>query len=837
MRRLLPFLLTAAISPQYCTAQAWVELMLDESVPIHEVKAAFDAHWQGQPYERGQGWKQFQRWHWFMEQRCGTEGTRLDPSIYSQAKADLEALRNQRGARDEAVWEPLGPSNWLSISYNPGNGRVNCTATHPGQPEVIYAGTPASGLWRSSDNGSTWEPLYTDLSSMGVSGIAIDTSGTGAIYIATGDGDGADTYSQGVLKSIDDGATWSTTGLNWNITQTRTTRALRMDPTNAQRLYCAASNGLYRTLDGADTWQQLSTGSFRDVEFKPGDPTQVYACTDRFYRSTAGGEIVSPTVNDGLPTPDLVGRMAIAVSPSAPEVVYALCSNEEDNSYLGLWRSTDAGLTFELRSDSPNIFSYSENGSGSGGQAWYDMALAVDPGNADIVYVGGINVWRSVNGGASWQIKSHWVYPAEVGYTHADIHSLDIHDGKLYCGSDGGIYVTGDSAESWSDLSAGLDIMQFYRMGSSESMPGLIMAGAQDNGSNRYVNGEWTHVFGADGMEAAVDPFNADNVFSSSQNGGLRRSSNGGVDWTSLTDDMFEEGAWVTPFAMDPQVPGRMFAGFNNLLYSEDHGDNWVDMTGWPTTEFVRCLAIAPSNSDVWYVAREDKVARLTDEGFTQVNIRPGLPQNQAPTSISVDPEDAFHLWISYSGQHASNKIFESTNGGATWINRSAGLPNVPANSVVCQPNSPNGVYLGTDLGVFYRDDYTNAWEPYGTGMPNVVVSELEINMAIGKLRAATYGRGIWEADLFFSPFASVAESIATSAPMILPVDHEGRYRLVLAAEHGALRQLRVIDASGRIILQGFGAGQLIDLSSRAPSAYTVQVLTDKGIWSRRVLR
>lgn len=811
--------------------------MLDESVPIHEVKAAFDAHWQGQPYERGQGWKQFQRWHWFMEQRCGTEGTRLDPSIYSQAKADLEALRNQRGARDEAVWEPLGPSNWLSISYNPGNGRVNCTATHPGQPEVIYAGTPASGLWRSSDNGSTWEPLYTDLSSMGVSGIAIDTSGTGAIYIATGDGDGADTYSQGVLKSIDDGATWSTTGLNWNITQTRTTRALRMDPTNAQRLYCAASNGLYRTLDGADTWQQLSTGSFRDVEFKPGDPTQVYACTDRFYRSTAGGEIVSPTVNDGLPTPDLVGRMAIAVSPSAPEVVYALCSNEEDNSYLGLWRSTDAGLTFELRSDSPNIFSYSENGSGSGGQAWYDMALAVDPGNADIVYVGGINVWRSVNGGASWQIKSHWVYPAEVGYTHADIHSLDIHDGKLYCGSDGGIYVTGDSAESWSDLSAGLDIMQFYRMGSSESMPGLIMAGAQDNGSNRYVNGEWTHVFGADGMEAAVDPFNADNVFSSSQNGGLRRSSNGGVDWTSLTDDMFEEGAWVTPFAMDPQVPGRMFAGFNNLLYSEDHGDNWVDMTGWPTTEFVRCLAIAPSNSDVWYVAREDKVARLTDEGFTQVNIRPGLPQNQAPTSISVDPEDAFHLWISYSGQHASNKIFESTNGGATWINRSAGLPNVPANSVVCQPNSPNGVYLGTDLGVFYRDDYTNAWEPYGTGMPNVVVSELEINMAIGKLRAATYGRGIWEADLFFSPFASVAESIATSAPMILPVDHEGRYRLVLAAEHGALRQLRVIDASGRIILQGFGAGQLIDLSSRAPSAYTVQVLTDKGIWSRRVLR
>ena len=837
MRQTIPVLFAVLISSPALRAQQWVELMLDESRPLHEVKAAFDAHWQDRPYERGQGWKQFQRWYWFMEQRCGADGARLDPSIYLQANAELDALRNQRGARDEAVWEPLGPSNWMSISYNPGNGRVNCTATHPGQPDVIYAGTPASGLWRSANNGSTWEPLYTDLSSMGVSGIAIDTSGTGVIYIATGDGDGSDTYSQGVLKSLDNGETWSTTGLNWAITQTRTTRALRMDPTNAQRLYCAASNGLYRTLDGADTWQQLSTGSFRDVEFKPGDPTQVYACTDRFYRSTAGGEIVSPTVNDGLPTPDLVGRMAISVSPSAPEVVYALCSNEEDNSFLGLWRSTDAGLTFELRSDSPNIFSYSENGSGSGGQAWYDMALAVDPENADIVYVGGINVWRSVNAGTSWQIKSHWVYPAEVGYTHADIHSLDVHDGKLYCGSDGGIYVTEDDAETWSDLSAGLDIMQFYRLGSSEMMPGLIMAGAQDNGSNRYVNGDWTHVFGADGMEAAVDPFDPNTVFSSSQNGGLRRSSNGGLDWTSLTDDMFEEGAWVTPFALDPQVPGRMFAGFNNLLYSEDHGGNWVDMTGWPTTEFVRCLAIAPSNSDVWYAARNDKVSRLTDGGFTQVNIRPGLPQNQSPTSIAVDPEDAFHVWISYSGQHVSNKIFESTDGGATWINRSAGLPNVPANSVVCQPNSPNGVYLGTDLGVFYRDDYTNAWEPYGTGMPNVVVSELEINMAIGKLRAATYGRGIWEADLFFSPFASVTEAEASAPPRIVPVDHEGRFQLHLAQEHGTLRQVRVMDAAGRTVVEQRAATGIIDLSARASSAYIVQVITERGIWNQRLVR
>lgn len=479
-----------------------------------------------------------------MDQRTWPSGERLDPAIHLQAVAEAKALRAQRGgARDAALWEPLGPTTWTSISYNPGNGRVNCIVADSNDANVFYAGTPSSGLWRSMDNGATWVALYTDLPSMGVSGIAIDPTQPGTIYIATGDGDGADTYSAGVLKSTDDGATWDPTGLNWSISQSRTTRGLRMDPTNPQRLYCATSNGIHRALDGGETWTLLMNGSFRDVEFKPGDPSHVYACTDRFFRSVADGGAFVTSATDGLPSPEQVGRMAIAVCPAAPDVVYALCSSEEDNGYMGLWRSTDGGLTFSLRSSSLNVFGYDMNGNSSGGQAWYDMALAVDPTDPHIVYVGGINVWRSTNGGATWQIKSHWVYPSDVGYTHADGHSLDIYNGRIYCGSDGGVHMSEDNGASWIDLSAGLDIMQFYRIGGSELMPELIMAGAQDNGSNRFLSGSWTHVFGADGMEAAIDPFNPSVVYSSSQNGGLRRSYNGVVDWTSLTDDMFEEGA------------------------------------------------------------------------------------------------------------------------------------------------------------------------------------------------------------------------------------------------------------------------------------------------------
>lgn len=830
-------LLAALLLSSSLWCQQWVEMMLDESRTIPEVKAAFDAHWAGRPYERGQGWKQFQRWHWFMEQRCWPSGVRPDPAVLQQAVEELEGMRATRGhERDDAVWEPMGPTTVASISYNPGNGRVNVIAVDPENPDAIYAGTPASGLWRSLDHGGTWAPLFTNMPSMGVSGIAFDTAGTGTIYIATGDGDAGDTYSAGVLKSTDDGQSWTSTGLDWSISQSRTTRTLRMDPTDPQRLYCAASTGLFRTLDGAATWLQVSTGSYRDVEFKPGDPSQVYACTDRFYRSVSGGEAFTTSATDGLPNTDLVGRMAIAVCEAAPEVVYALCSNEADNSYLGLWRSDDGGLSFTLRSDAPNIFSYSENGSDEGGQAWYDMALAVDPTDPDVVYVGGINVWKSTNGGDTWSIKSHWVYPAEVGYTHADIHALEVINGTVYCGSDGGAFMSLDAGAEWSNISHGLDIMQFYRLGSSELAPDLIMAGAQDNGSNRYASGAWTHVRGADGMEAAVDPFDPVTLYCSSQNGGLSRSDNGGNDWTSLVDDGFEEGAWVTPYALDPVVPGRMLGGFQNLLYSEDQGTNWMDVTGWEQDQFVRALAFAPSNSEVWYAARNDRVARLEEQGWVQVDIRPGLP-SQGPTSFAVDPEDAMHVWISFSGYSSPNKVFESTNGGLNWVNRSSGLPNVPINSIVAQPLSPNGVYVGTDLGVFYRDDYSNGWVPYGTGMPNVVVSELEINMVAGKLRAATFGRGIWQADLYSSPFASVAEVIASASPSVIPIDHDGRFQARVNALDGRLQRIAVRDAAGRLIHDLRGADGLIDLSARAHGVYVVELVTDKGSWSQRVLR
>ena len=817
-------------------AQQWVDLLFDDDADIHQVKEAFDAYFEGRPYERGKGWKQFQRWYWFMEQRTWPSGERPDPAVYLEAMEELRAMKAQRGGlRDAALWESLGPTNWNSFSYNPGNGRVNCVALDPLDPTIIYVGTPSGGLWRSNDNGNSWAPLFTDLPSMGVSGIAIHPTSPDAIFIATGDGDGADTFSAGVLKTTDGGLTWQPTGLDWNISQARTTRALRMHPNDPNMMYCAASNGLYRTTDGGDTWDLMMPGSFRDVEFMPGDTTIVYASSNRFYRSDSEGLGFSAAVS-GLPPNNQVGRMAIAVSPADPLIVYALCSRNSDQGFLGLYRSTDGGHSFEERSTSPNIMGWSTDGGDEGGQAWYDMALAVDPVDPDIVYVGGINVWRSNDGGITWNIRSHWVYPSSIGYTHADIHSLDILDGKLWCGSDGGIYVSSNGGNNWQDRSAGLDITQFYRLGTSELRSDLVLGGAQDNGSNRLLDGQWTHVFGADGMECAVDRTNTNILYASYQLGGLLRSNNSGVSWTGIGEFVDDEGAWVTPFVLDPETPSLIIAGFRNLWVSGDRGDNWYQTSFWPNNEFVRCIAIAPSNPEVIYAGRNDRIQRSDDGGFNWVSIRPGLP-TLSPTSFAVDPVDPYHVWISFSGTSNGQKVFESTDGGATWTNRSQGLPNVPANSIVMQPGSPNGVYLGTDMGVFYRDDVTAAWEPFGDGLPNVVVTELEVNMNAGKLRAATYGRGMWQADLYVSPFASVGEHGTHAGPDLVPLDYDGRFSIVADERLGRVVQVRVLDAIGRE-LQGRGRADLrtVDLNGRQAGAYSVVITMDQGTWVRRLV-
>lgn len=727
-------------------SQNWVKMIADPTKSYYEIKDAFEEHWEGKEIRRGTGWKQFQRWSWYMEPRVYPHGNRIPVmQAYNERKHFIETYGTSNTR--SSGWSPLGPLDWTTVSsgYNPGIGRINVVAEHPTDPSILYAGAPSGGLWKSTNAGLDWTPLTDDFSAIGVSGIAIDYTNPDILYISTGDMDGFDAYSIGVMKSMDAGATWQATGLVHTLSQFIVCRKIIMHPTNPSILLVATSDGLHKTSDAGTTWTQVANGSFRDIEFQPGDATIVYASTDRFFRSTNTGDSFTQ-LGTGLPPAATINRMEIAVSPDQPNWVYALGGKNTDDSFLGLWRSTDGGFTFQLRADSPNLFGYSETGNDDAGQSWFDMALDVSKTDANVVLVGGINVWRSQNGGQTFNIVSHWIYPSFIGYTHADIHTLHYFGGNLYCGSDGGLFISTNNGTTWSDLTPGMEITQFYRLGVSAQDPYTIIAGSQDNGSNLLKNSDWTHVMGADGMEAAVNPNNPNIMFCTQQFGALHRSTDGGDNWNFIFNGDNEDGGWVTPYL---SLPGNvLLAGYENVWRSTNNGTSFSQISYFTNGSRIRDIAVCKTNTDYIYISFAGSIHRTTNGGSSWQNITSNLPTNTI-TDIQVHPNHPNTVWVSVSGYNNGNKVFVTTNGGASWQNISQNLPNLPCNAIVYQEGTNGGLYVGMDVGIYYTDSTLSNWQTYDQDLPNVIINELEIHYGIEKIRVATYGRGIWESDLF----------------------------------------------------------------------------------------
>lgn len=746
-------------------SQKWVDLMNDPTANFYDIQDAFYEEWEGKEYEKGKGWKQFKRWEWYMEPRVYPTGDRIQTQKAFEERSAFEAEFGV-SMQKNLGWSPLGPNDWESISYNPGIGRINVVAEHPTNDQIIYAGSPSGGIWKSIDGGDSWIPLNDDFPTLGVSGIAVDYNDPEVIYIATGDKDGSDTYSIGVVKSTDGGTTWNNTGLSHNLTQFLVCRELVMHPTDPNTLLVATNDGLFKTIDGGANWTESASGNFRDIEFHPTDPSVVYASEDRLWRSDDGGDSFVQVTN-GLPNSGDVNRMELAVSPDEPNWVYALAGKDTDASYQGLYLSTDNGLNFQLQSSSPNIFGYSIDGDDNAGQSWYDMALAADPNNANIVFIGGVNVWKSLNAGQDWAISTHWIYPSSQGYTHADIHELRFFNGNLYCGSDGGIFKTSNSGADWSDLTSGMEISQFYRLGLSPQNADIVIGGTQDNGSNLLNNTTWTHVMGADGMEAAINPTNANIMFCTQQFGGLQRSTDGGNSWSFIFDGDGEDGGWVTPYVSIGT--NKLIAGYQNVWVSENNGNTFNPISSFSGGATIRDLAVAKSNDEIIYIATSGSLRKTENGGASWQNVDNNLP-NLSVTDIQIHPTHPNIVWVTTSGYETGNKVYVTTNGGTTWENISQNLPNIPANAIVYQEGTDGGLYVGMDVGVYYTDSTLSNWQAFDVGMPNVIVNELEIHYGANLVRAATYGRGIWESELFtpstIPPVADFSNSLAKICPL-----------------------------------------------------------------------
>jgi PKD repeat protein/photosystem II stability/assembly factor-like uncharacterized protein len=737
-------------------AQEYIRLMNNQSSNFYDIQKSFNNYWIGRTQEKGNGWKQFKRWESFMEPRVYPSGKLINPDqSWREYNKFLEIYEksNTQSNLKSANWTPLGPSSLDStenLLMNPGLGRINAIAVNPNDSNIIYVGSPAGGCWKSINAGNSWMPLTDNLPTLGVSGIAIDPVNTNVIYLATGDGDGSQTYSMGVIKSIDGGATWQTTGLNWSTTQSRVMSKIIINPVNTNVLWAASSNGLWKTTDGGANWYAVLGGSIKEIELNPENPNTVYACTNSiFYKSTNGGNNFSPIIGTGIPADSLISRLSIAVTPNDTNYIYVLASDQNNGGmFLGLYRSIDGGNTFALRTNTPNILGSKTDGTGNYGQSWWDMTLAVSPTNKNEVYTGAINVWKSTDGGANLNAITQWEWPSgSFGYVHADIHTLKYFGNSLFCGSDGGIFKTNNNGISWTDLSNGLQITQFYRLGSSTTSQNVIIGGAQDNGSILYKNGSWKNVHGADGMECIIDA--ADSViYVSTQNGGLLVSTNGGSSFSNCAPPVWY-GAWTIPVVLDPITPNTIYAGYQELWKSNNQGSvgSWMQISNFGSA-LLNSLVVAKSNPSVIYVSNYYTIYKTTDGGTVWSEIKNGLP-NKAITSIAVHDTNPNILWVTLSGNLNGEKVYKSIDGGLTWVNVSGNIPNIPINCIVYEHGSNNGVYIGTDVGVFYKDDNISNWQSYMTNLPKVIVMELEIHYSSNKIRAATFGRGMWESDLY----------------------------------------------------------------------------------------
>lgn len=736
-----------------CFAQQdsnWVDMMENPNSNFYDVQQVFEQYWQGKTIEKGKGYKQFRCWEDYMTPRVYPSGNMTLPSQAYENFLEWNAKQPSSGTPKSLLgtWTPMGPYG------NPtggGAGRLNFIRFDPITPTKMYVGAPDGGLWTSTDGGTTWSTNTDQLTVIGCTDIAIDPTNTQIMYLATGDGEAGDSYSIGVLKTTDGGATWNTTGLNWNVSQGRRISKLLMHPTNSSILIAATSNGIYRTTDGGASWSQTSTGNFKDLEFNPGNPSIMYTSGSILRRSTNNGASWT-TISSGLPTSG-IQRIAIAVSLANSAYVYLLIGRSSDQGLLGVYRSTDDGLTFTQRhgATGPNLLGWNTNGGDSGGQAFYDLSIAVSPTNANNVITGGVNAWESTDGGSNWVLHAHWTGGGGAPYVHADIHDIVFTSGTThYIACDGGLFRTTNSGNSFQDISGNLEIAQQYRIGLSATVENKLISGHQDNGTNLLSATSWAQIYGGDGMDCFIDRTNNNTLFGSYVYGDYYRSTNNGANWTTITTGL-PGGTWLSTWHQDPVTAATLYAGGRTALYrSTNNGTNWSALGTPSGSGSIIEFAIAPSNNQTIYAVKSNAVSRSTNGGTSWTNVTGTLPVGSAAlTNVTVSNTDPNKVWVTFSGYSSGNKVFASTDGGSTWTNISAGLPNLPCNTIVFENGSiDDPVYVGTDIGVFYRDNTQATWTSFFSGLPRCAVRDLEIYYPTGRIRAGTYGRGTWESDL-----------------------------------------------------------------------------------------
>jgi len=716
-----------------------------------------------------------------------------DPTAHVEALEHAQAARRlAKSSANAARWQLAGPTNI--------GGRVSALAINPQNPALVYAGAATGGVFKSSDHGITWNPIFDEQAVLPIGDIAIDPTNPNILYVGTGEANGGHNNfpGAGVFKSTDAGATWQLAGLE----KTTSIGRIVIDPLNSNRVYIAAAGayfgagpdrGVYRSTNAGQTWEKVlfvndSTGAI-DLVIDPKNPATLFAAAwqrvrrhnradldgeaSGIYRSRDGSNTWQRLgVANGLPGPaSNIGRIGLAICAAQPENLYALYIN--NNTYGGLYRSRDGGNSWTQTDPNRRLQS------GFANFSWYFGNVRVHPNNPEQVYVLDTAIMGSFDGGQTWPV--FYGYNPSYPGLHVDHHALAFDPAnaqRLINGNDGGINISKDAGKNWTKVNA-LPVTQFYHIAMDPSNPARLYGGTQDNNTIRTWSGaldDWHRVYDiGDGFYVLVDPLNPNVIYAESQFGGLVKSIDGGNSFSNALAgiNLGEPRNWSTPVVMDPTNSNVLYYGTNRIYRTANGANQWQPISGDLTDGFesrpylgtITAIAVAPSNPNVIYAGTDDShVWVTTDLGKTWVEISATLPYRWV-TRIAVDPTDARIAYVTFSGlkwYSPQSHVFRTADMGKTWEDVSNNLPDAPVNVIVVDPIYPNMLYVGADVGAFYSRNYGKSWEPLGAGMPVVSVYDIVVHPKLRRLAAGTHGRSMYTLDL--SPLTDVDAPITENS-------------------------------------------------------------------------
>ena len=714
---------------------------------------------QGQWSRKEQkAYKQFERWAYIWKDRINPDGSFPSEKQLMDKNEFIQLLlhKNHNKNPDDFsnnTWNLVGPDsnvNPNNYSAYPGMGRINVVAVDPNNSNILIAGASAGGIWKTTDGGNNWTPIGDDFAGMGITDILIDPNNSNIIYAATGDEDGRHIPSIGVFKSTDGGNTWNPTGLTFSLANKQYIRDLAFDPGNSQKIFALTKSNIKISTDGGASWNNANisytpyqpfTAYFQTIVFDPDDANKVVVSDmwGGIFVSTNGGNnfALHQTYTSG----NNFAPLKLTATPNDTDHFYGIDSN--GNFYK--FRFNMDGSSNDLVANS------SINGFNS--QGGYNIAIAVSPTNKNNIIVGGVKGYVSTDNGQSFSVKLNpYNNPPGVGfYVHPDHHHLSfLSDGvTVINGHDGGIHKGGFSANSWTDISNGLVITQSYNIAITQENNGdnFIMANQDNDGFSKVVkNGvrQWVAAAAGDGTAAGIDYSNPDIRYLGGTNGALYRGNDGFSSGAfSGTQILAPTGnaAFVSPMEIHPTTPSTIYAGHGDILKSTDYGNSWAGLScgAYP----VSYINVTPYNGNTHIcIVGNGTGKHSTNDGQTWQSLN--LPSGYQINSLIAKPNSNI-LYATVPGYNA-DKVIKSTDGGNTWSSISSGLPNIAMKRIVLKTDENNEtLFVGTELGVYWKNNTMSSWQKLGQGLPNVIVNDLRINYADQELYAGTFGRSMWK--------------------------------------------------------------------------------------------